>query len=154
MKTHTRGLRAIRVAAALIAVGAGCAAAGPADASTIGNCTAIALNPAPIATGPTGYKFSKGSGLFKCATARTLQVNVQLVADDLYADDVIVNSVGTFSMAPNVGRIIHSSWGLCNEDSPGADELYSKVRARISVGSNAYTTWSAWDRGPTVTYNC
>ncbi len=154
MRRVSTKFRAIALASFLLAIGAGAILTGSAHASYIGNCASDGVNPAAVVVSSTGVKVSKGVGVFRCGSSRVLQVQVQLWGDDAIRDDLLANSTGTFTMSPGVSRTIGSSAVACNEDSPGADELYSRVRARIYIGSGVYTTWSAWDPGATVTYSC
>jgi hypothetical protein len=163
-----RGLGVIAAAGA-IAV----SAAQPAEASvTLGPCTVTALTPTPIVVAGNGKKLAAGRASARCTFSRQLYIETRLYGDDLLIDDVIysgvpfheitvgptLQTVGRVRMCSNPGEAPAPCTGdiSCDEDI-GADELYSRVRARLRVaGSNppVYGLWTAWTNGPTVTYYC
>jgi len=160
-----RSLGPIAAAAALALT-----VAAPAEASvTLGNCTVTAITPTPVAVAPNGTKVAWARASARCTTTRELQLQLALYGDDLLSDDLMNTSYPSLTVGPTlqtVGRILMCSnpgeaptpcsYGSCDEDL-GADELYSRVRARFKIaGSNppAYGLWSAWTNGPTVTYSC
>jgi hypothetical protein len=162
-----RGLGMIAAAGALAVT-----AAQPAEASvTLGPCTVTAITPTPVAVAPNGKKLAYGRASARCTASRQMQLDIALYGDDLLSDDNI--DLG-FSYFPTVGPTLQTVGRVrmcsnppapatpcsgdisCDEDI-GADELYSRVRARLRVaGSNppAYGLWTAWTNGPTVTYYC
>jgi hypothetical protein len=151
----------IRGLGVIAAVGVfGLSGAPPAEASvTIGDCTITALTPTPVALRDDGTKVADPRASFRCATERPLQFELVLYGDDPVFDDVIHRKpaywVRVGSAIKTLGEVNNFSLS-CNEDV-GADELYSKARARIDIGTPAHpviSTWSAWDKGPTVTYSC
>jgi len=161
------GLGPIAAAAALALT-----VAAPAEASvTLGNCTVTAITPTPVAVAPNGKKVAWARASARCTTSRELQLQLALYGDDLLSDDLMNTSYPSLTVGPTlqtVGRVLMCgtaghpesfapcSYGSCDEDI-GADELYSRVRARFKIaGSNppAYGLWSAWTNGPTVTYYC
>ena len=160
-----RGLGMIATAGALAL-----AAAQPAEASvTLGPCTVTGITPTPVAVASNGAKVAWARASARCTTSRQLQLELDLYGDDPLRDDLMNGSGQRLTVGPQlqtVGRVLlcsnpgetptPSSYGVCNEDI-GADELYSRVRARMQVaGSNppVYGLWTAWTNGPTVTYYC
>jgi hypothetical protein len=145
-------------------------AAQPAEASvTLGPCTVTAITPTPVAVAPNGTKVAWARASAHCTASRQMQLELALYGDDLLSDDLENESFQRETFGPQlqtVGRVLMCSnpgetptpcsYGSCDEDI-GADELYSRVRARLRVaGSNppAYGLWTAWTNGPTVTYYC
>jgi hypothetical protein len=143
----------------------------PAEASvTLGPCTVAAITPTPVALAPNGKKLAYARASARCTTTRQLQLELALYGDDPLIDDQrgwyyqwptvgpTPQTVGSVRMCSNPGEAPHPCTGdiSCDEDI-GADELYSRVRARLRVaGSNppVYGLWTAWTNGPTVTYYC
>jgi len=142
----------------------------PAEASvTLGPCTVTAITPTPVAVAANGTKVAWARASVRCTTSRQMQLELALYGEDPLIDDLQNRTFQRVTVGPQlqtVGRVLMCSnpgetptpcsYGTCNEDI-GADELYSRVRARLQVaGSNppAYGLWSAWTRGPTVTYYC
>jgi len=157
----------------VIAAGASFAlsTASPAEASvTLGPCTVTAITPTPVAVAPNGKKLAYARASARCTASREMQLQLALYGDDLLRDDErgwyyqwptvgpTLQTVGSVRMCSNPGEAPHPCTGdiSCDEDI-GADELYSRIRARLKVaGSNppVYGLWTAWTNGPTVTYYC
>jgi hypothetical protein len=134
----------------------------PAEATiTLGNCTITPLTPTPVFLSSTGEKVADGRASVRCTTQRGVQLEIALYGEDLLFDDnqgwayhgVLAGpepkTLGGFN-TNNMKPSGHS----CNEDPEGRDELYTRVRGRLSTGYNTFGLWSAWGRGPTVTYSC
>jgi hypothetical protein len=142
-------------------------AATPAEgAVTVGDCTITALRPTPVVLNEAGTKVAAGRASARCATNRELGFDLVLYGEDPLRDDLVDRAVAFRKVGSTTQTVeqLGLTTGLlnttndCNEDI-GADELYSKVRARILTGYNEQTqavwgAWSAWTRGPTVTYTC
>jgi hypothetical protein len=162
-----RGLGVI--AAGALAV----AAAQPAEASvTLGPCTVTAITPTPVVMAPNGKKLAYGRASARCTASRQMQFEIHLYGDDPLIDDergwhyawaTVGPTLQTVSAYRECGTAgVPASFGPCSGDIScdediGADELYSRVRARLQVaGSNppVYGLWTAWTNGPTVTYYC
>jgi hypothetical protein len=145
----------------------------PAEAAiTLGPCTITALTPTPVALTPTGKKLAAARASARCTLSRQVNIETRLYGDDLLSDDLIHSGVpfhwitvgptpqivGSVRMCSTPGESPAPCSGdiSCDEDI-GADELYSRVRARFFVGTSpnyVYSAWSAWANGPTVTYSC
>ncbi len=143
------GLIAAAVAATLATLFV-LASPGTAGATGVGACTVRGIQPAPVQLDAGGRRVSAGRGTFSCSSARVLNVEVQLWADDALNDDRLVHSTGVFTVSSP--KTIRSPFVPCNEDL-GGDELYSKVRARI-YSDGAFSAWSAWDRSITYSFSC
>jgi hypothetical protein len=88
-----------------------------------------------------------------------------LYGDDLVFDEVVDHWTPRQTFGPTTVTLGEAPTGPdtpfhytrgCDEDI-GADELYTRVRARFYTGiapNLVFSAWSAWDRGPTVTYSC
>jgi hypothetical protein len=172
MASHViRGLGVV-VAAGVFAL----TAAPPAEALTFGPCTITALTPTPVAIDRTGRKVAAGRASIRCSPSRPVQLDIALYGEDPLLDDSqdhdyprgifgpelqTLSGMKMCSNPPDPTQYICSDQGDCDEDI-GADELYSRVRARFYVDRRpgavppdlVFTAWSAWTRGPTVTYTC
>jgi hypothetical protein len=131
---------------------------------TLEGCTITALNPTPVKLTNDGRKVAEARFSIRCAPQRRVETQYRLYGDDPVFDDAlgaIPRDHGWFVAGAyqEIGEASDFFSPSCNEDVPGADEVYSRVRIRVHLpgGLNAAgvdTAWSAWDRGPTVTYYC
>ncbi len=133
-----------------------------AEAATIGDCTVEALTPTPVRVTQSGTKTANGRASLVCTQAHTsngnhVELDIHLYGEDPISDDLQVPGKNNVFVMPGVSQVltakINTGAQSCNEDRPGADELYSRVRARIHT-NGVPSAWSAWDRGRTVRYNC
>jgi hypothetical protein len=134
----------------------------PAQATiTLAGCTITPLTPTPVFLSSTGEKVADGRASVRCTRERGVSLEIALYGEDLVFDDnqgwnyhgvragpepKTMGGFNTNTMKP--------SGHLCNEDPEGPDELYTRVRGRLVVSYNTFGRWSAWERGPTVTYSC
>jgi hypothetical protein len=109
--------------------------------------------------------FSRPRASARCDPPDQLYVELALYEDDPFFDrQLAIDRPGNLRQWRQFGPLytavqpFFNVVGVCNEDTPGADELYTKVRARVNTGGpNAppvWSAWSAWARGPTATFNC
>jgi hypothetical protein len=138
------------------------ATVGPAGASTIGDCTVEAAAPAPVKLTDSGRKKSAARAEINCATTHKVEVELLLYGDDPFFDDLVDRGSAGATVMPKPGldylAVDHTAFfspriSNCNEDRPGDDELYSKVRAKIQT-NGVWSGWSSRDVGRTVKYNC
>jgi hypothetical protein len=117
-----------------------------------GYCTVTALKPAPVVV-EFGRKHSGPRASVSCTKNAYVRVDLYLYGDDLLFDDLVARRGLSRVVTPTLVTLGEAD-SLCDEDLEGADELYSKVRVAIIIpGAHSFPT-SAWDKGPTVTYNC
>jgi hypothetical protein len=142
-----RGLGVIAAAAALALT-----AAPPAEATiTLQDCTITPLTPAPPFLGANGQKLSAGRASVRCATQRYVQVRLALWGEDPFFD--FDDPLGATFVADSVGPTVkifgapnpfHPEGRPCNEDSPGADELFTRVAARITTPDTPFSSLVGW----------
>jgi hypothetical protein len=141
-------------------------AAPPAGATTtLGPCMITALKPTPVAFRFNGTKVASGQASVRCSPPRQVWLQLFLYGDDLVFDEVVDHWTPRQTFGPTTVTLGEAPTGPdtpfhytrgCDEDI-GADELYTRVRARFYTGiapNLVFSAWSAWDRGPTVTYSC
>ena len=139
-------------------------AAGSAEAApvTFSDCTIEALKPTPVKFNSSGRKYALAQASVSCSSERSVEAELNLMGDDPVFDDLqtpgkksLDKARGTHTLVPTWA--FYFAYG-CNEDRPGDDELYSRVRARtitISSGTSTPTSaWSKWTNSSTVSYDC
>jgi hypothetical protein len=143
------------------------AAAGPAGAVTVGDCTIQALTPTSVILNYRGEKSAHGQASVSCASKNYVSLEIYLYGDDPVSDDRL-DPGGAFLSPAEARKIYKPVVPLrgdpvkpyighhCNEDKPGRDELYSKVRARLysGPGGKPISGWTPWVKSKTVTYDC
>lgn len=87
-----------------------------------------------------------------CATSRDRRkVSVELVADDKSYDDTLRAASTSVPAGRGSYSIAGSRW-VCQEDNPGADEIY--LRVRIEAYQNGSWRKSAWKNGSAAVGDC
>jgi hypothetical protein len=93
---------------------------------------------------------------------RTVEIQYQLRGSDPLRDDVlqsvksqIITVDGKFGLSGVPTKpLVAASRATCNEDSPGGDEVYSRVRGRLVTSDPSFGFWSEWTNSETVSYDC
>lgn len=95
---------------------------------------------------------------------RTVEIQYQLRGDDPLRDDVLQGvQTQTFTVDGKFGldvvptpfpAMVRTSRATCDEDEPGRDELYSRVRGRLVTSDRRFGFWSEWVNSETVSYDC
>lgn len=128
-----------------------------AEAATIGPCSITPGQPSGVQLSPSGVKSSQGTSRVSCSSTTRVDVVVQLWGDDaggLSYDDLRGTTKHEYRTV-YAGRnyTFRSILYNCNEDSPGTDELFSRVYLKIYTANGVYYT--PWTQSQTYSpYYC
>lgn len=144
------GLRHLAVGAAVAAAtAASLTTAVPAEAVTTAHgCTVRPIRPVG-STSPAGVKLVSYEVLYSCAGGRSIEVQQFFMEDDAPPDpdDVTGNALTTHTFGQANARQRTVTLARPNTEA-GLEEVYQKVRFRVSIGGGAFSAWTAFEPSP------
>lgn len=143
-------LNRLAVGTALLAAAAApLALALPAEAATTANgCTVRPLKPT-FAGFSGGVKQIRYEVVFSCAAGRTIEVQQLAMEDDSTPDQFINTRVHTRTFVSSTVATRSATWALPDTEA-GNEEVYQKVRFRVSAGGGPVSAWTPFEFGPTL----
>jgi hypothetical protein len=145
-------LHRLAVGTALLAVAAApLALAVPAEATTSAlGCSVRPLKPLPGGVSG-GVKQVDYEILYTCLGGRTVQVQQFFLEDDTAPnpDDVTGNQL-TLRAFPTTNIDQRTVTRPLANTEGGNEEVYQKVRFRVSIGGGAFSPWTAFERSNTL----
>ncbi|MBK7722120.1 MAG: hypothetical protein IPI32_07815 [Austwickia sp.] len=142
LKHSRRGRAAAILSATVTAVALPVILASPAQAVSIGGCTASPVRPYVVGLNPSGNKLVRYDVNVTCSPGRSVQLNQQVREEDTFTDDTIVSRYVNRSFANGGTQQISYTRTLPNTEL-GDEEMYQRIRFRVTSNgvTSPFTGW-------------
>ena len=147
-------LRRLGLGAAMIAVAtAPFALAVPAEAATTANgCTVAPLAPVFAGLNAAGVKQVRYNVVINCAANRSVEVQQTFMEDDAPPDpDDFTGTVVNTTNFPGVAITTKGVTLNLPDTEAGPEELYQKIRFRVTLAGGVQSAWTPFESGPSTT---